>query len=151
MTGVAEEARVERGPQRRKAGKRSSRRPLILVVEDEKNDWEIYGKMLWYNGYDVLYAADGEAGLKLARESPPDLVVADLILPKLNGLELCVALKQDSRTRDIPVIMLTARARSEFEERSRKAGCALYLEKPTSPVTLLHEVEELIGRPPPAA
>lgn len=151
MYGVAERAELERRPQRRAAERKETRRPLILVVEDEKNDWEIYGKMLWYNGYDVLYAVDGESGLELARSRRPDLVVADLMLPGLSGLDMCATLKRDPVTADIPVVMLTARSRSEFEERSRHVGCQLYLEKPTSPIKLLHEVEQIIGRPPPPA
>lgn len=123
-------------------------RPVVLVLEDERHDWEIYGKVLLYNGFDVLYAGEGNEGLDMAREQVPDLVLIDLGLPGLDGLAVCRALRSDPRTAGIPVVILTARSRSEYEHRARLAGCSLYLEKPINPVALLHEVEHLIGRPP---
>jgi DNA-binding response OmpR family regulator len=126
------------------------RRPLVLVVEDEAHDWEIYGKMLWYNGFEVLHAPDGKTGLLLAERRLPDLVLLDLGLPDLSGLELCTMLKRRRRTRDIPVMVLSARSESEAGEAARSAGCIRYLEKPVGPVDVLHMVEEVVGRPPPA-
>ena len=125
------------------------KRQLVLVAEDERHDFEIYGKVLWYNGFDVIHAADGEEGLRLVREADPDLVVLDLILPKIDGLELCRRIKEDEDTRDIPVIMLTARAEREYGRPAREAGALRYLEKPIGPVEVLHIVEDVIGRPPP--
>jgi CheY-like chemotaxis protein len=125
------------------------KRQLVLVAEDEHHDWLIYGKVLWYNGYDVMRAEDGDEGLRLAREHVPDLVLADLMLPGLDGIELCREIKGDPATRHIPVIMLTARRESEYGSRAIRAGCERYLEKPIGPVKVLHEVERMVGRPPP--
>ena len=125
-----------------------SRRPLILVVEDNRHDWEIYGKILWYNGYDVLYASDGEAGLRLAHENQPDLILLDLIMPKLDGMTLCKELKSDPATTHIPIVVLSGRPENEVGAEATRAGCAKYLEKPASPVDVLHHVEDLIGRAP---
>lgn len=127
------------------------KRQLVLAVEDERHDWLIYGKLLWYNGFDVLWAETAEEGLRLAAEHEPDLVLADLVLPGMSGIELCQALKADPRTRHIPVIMLTGRSRREFESRAREAGCERYLEKPIRPVEVLHTIESIVGRPPPPA
>jgi two-component system, cell cycle response regulator DivK len=125
------------------------RRQVVLVLEDSPHDWEIYGNVLLYNGFDVLYAADGETGLAMARERSPDLILIDLGLPKMDGLTVCRKLKRDPRTAAIPVVFLTARSRREFEGRAQEAGCVGFLEKPINPVAVLHEVERLIGRAPP--
>lgn len=125
-------------------------RPLVLVVEDSEADWEVYGRMLWYNGYDVLHAPDGVAGLRLARERRPDLVLLDLDLPELPGLDVCRRLTADPDTAAIPVVILTA-YRAHFKENAaRLAGCSRFLEKPLGPVEVLHEVESLIGQAPPS-
>lgn len=130
-------------------GQEPRRRQLVLAVEDEEHDWLIYGKLLWYNGFDVIHAETAEEGLRLAEQYEPDLILADVILPGMNGIELCRALKARSRTQGIPVVVLTGRREREFGERARDAGCVRYLEKPIGPVDVLHAVEDLVGRPPP--
>jgi CheY-like chemotaxis protein len=125
-------------------------RPLILLVEDDPNDQEIYGKGLWYNGYDLIAAEDGQRAVELARKHRPDLVMIDLVLPRLNGIEACRRLKADPATAGIPVIALTACSEGEFGLLARNAGCGRYLEKPIGPLDVLKAVEETIGRPPPA-
>lgn len=143
-----------RGPAEEEAPAPSAKdreRPLVLVVEDDRHDWEIYGKILWYNGFDVLCAADGVTGLRLARERRPDLVLLDLALPEMDGLELCRRLKQPASTPAVPVVVLSARSRARFGEEARGAGCDRYLEKPQSPLQVLHEVEKVIGPAPPGA
>ncbi|HSH45818.1 MAG TPA: response regulator [Longimicrobiales bacterium] len=127
------------------------RRQLVLAVEDEYHDWVIYGKMLWYNGFDVIHAVDAEEGLRLAQEHVPDIVLADLVLPGMDGIDLCRALKRGASTCDIPVLVLSARARKEFGGRAMEAGCCGYLEKPIGPVEVLHAIEDQVGRPPPQA
>jgi DNA-binding response OmpR family regulator len=127
-----------------------AKRPLVLVIEDDPQDWEIYGKILWYNGYDVFYAADAEEGYRLAREHRPDLILLDLMLPKVDGLSLCRRLKDDAAVRDIPIVILSGRPFSELGQTALELGCRDYLEKPISPVEVLHRVEDLIGRAPPS-
>jgi CheY-like chemotaxis protein len=124
------------------------KRPLVLVVEDDPHDWEIYGKILWYNGYDVMYAAEGEEGYALALEHRPDLILLDLIMPKLDGIALCERLKKHPETAAIPIVVLSGRPYRELGAAAEQAGCAVYLEKPVGPVNVLHKVEELIGRAP---
>jgi CheY-like chemotaxis protein len=124
-------------------------RPLILLAEDDAHDSEIYGKTLWYNGYDVIHGGDGEAALELARRHAPDLVLVDLLLPRINGIDLCRQLRAEPSLRDIPLIALTARAEQEFGLLARDAGCSGYLEKPIGPFAVLEAVERMIGRAPP--
>lgn len=124
------------------------KRPLVLVVEDNDSDWEVYGKMLWYNGYDVLHAPDGEEGLRLAHDRHPDLVLLDLMLPKVSGIDVCRRLREADDTRKIPVVVLTARSASEVADAARAAGCDRFLQKPVGPVEVLHEVESVIGKAP---
>lgn len=130
------------------SGERSRERPLVLVVEDNPHDWEIYGKILWYNGFDVLYAADGTEGLRLCLEHAPDLVLLDVGLPDMTGLELCSELRGHAGSASIPVVILSARPRAEYEARALRAGCTQYMEKPAGPLDVLREVERLVGRPP---
>lgn len=136
----------------REAGR--SNRPrepkLILVVEDDPDDWEIYGKILWYNGFEVLCAADGATAADLAQEHQPDLVLLDIGLPDMDGLEVCGRLKTAILDSSAPVWVLSARPEAEYGESARRAGCDRYLEKPKSPLELLHAVEEMIGRAPHA-
>lgn len=134
----------------RGGGVSGASRPLVLVVEDDENDWEIYGKILWYNGFDVAYAADGEEGLRLARKQPPDLVLVDMMLPGMNGLELCRRVREDLALDQVPIVMLTGRSVRESGAEAYAAGCTEFLEKPHSPVELLHRVEDLVGRPAPS-
>lgn len=126
------------------------KRQLVVVAEDERHDWEIYGKLLWYNGFDVLHAEDGEEALQLIRTHLPDLVILDLMLPKLDGLEICRRVKAESATEEIPVIALSARSEREYGSRARAVGFTGYLEKPIGPLAVLRTVEDLIGRAPPA-
>lgn len=128
-------------------GERS--RQLILVIEDDRHDQEIYGRLLWYNGFDVLFAADGEEGVALALERRPDLILLDLALPKLDGVGVCESLRREPSMAKVPIVVLTAHAKERMGERVAAAGCDLFLEKPVSPVAVLHEVEAQIGRPLP--
>jgi DNA-binding response OmpR family regulator len=126
-------------------------RQRVLVVEDNPEELDLYGKILWYNGFDVVYARDGAEGLRCADEYDPDLVLLDLGLPEINGLEVCRRLKERKASADLPVVVLTARAQIACGHQARRAGCDVYLEKPHSPLGVLKEVERLIGPAPPGA
>ena len=118
----------------------------VLIIEDNPGDRAIYGNMLWYNGFDVVFAEDGETGFRLARELRPDLILLDLQLPLLHGSEIASQLKQDDDVKDIPIVALTARRLSEFGGNAAVLGYAKFLEKPVSPLEVLRVVEQLIGR-----
>jgi CheY-like chemotaxis protein len=136
-------------PAARRPSRSRRARPLVLLAEDDLHDSEIYGKTLWYNGFDVIYAEDGPTALELARRHTPDLVLVDLLLPRMNGIDVCRQLRAEPRLRDVPVIALTARAEGEFGLLARDAGCSGYLEKPIGPFAVLEAVEQVIGRAPP--
>jgi two-component system cell cycle response regulator DivK len=102
----------------------------VLVVEDNPANMTLATFLLKSAGYAVLSATDAEAGLALARTEQPDLVLMDIQLPGMDGLEACAILKKSSATRDIPVIALTALAMKGDEERIRAAGCDGYIAKP---------------------
>jgi two-component system cell cycle response regulator DivK len=102
----------------------------VLVVEDNPANMTLAVFLLESAGHDVLRATDAEAGLALARDEQPELILMDMQLPGMNGLEATMLLKSDSATRAIPVIALTALAMKGDEERIRAAGCDGYISKP---------------------
>lgn len=126
----------------------TAERPCILVVDDNAHDREIYGRMLNYNGYDVVFAATGQAALRKAAENSVDLVLLDLGLPDIAGVQVLSRLRAQPEYSEVPVIALSGYARKEMGDDAFRAGCTEYMEKPASPVNVLHTVEKLIGRAP---
>jgi len=102
----------------------------ILIVEDNPANMKLATFLLQSAGYTVINATDAEAGLTLAREEQPNLILMDIQLPGMDGLEATALLKQGSATRAIPVIALTALAMKGDEDRVRAAGCDGYIAKP---------------------
>jgi len=102
----------------------------ILIVEDNPANMKLATFLLQSAGYTVINATDAEAGLTLARDEQPNLILMDIQLPGMDGLEATALLKQGSATRAIPVIALTALAMKGDEERVRAAGCDGYIAKP---------------------
>ena len=104
--------------------------PTVLLVEDNPANMTLAVFLLQSAGHHVLSATDAEAGLTLARDQQPDLILMDMQLPGMDGLEATMLLKKDESTRAIPVIALTALAMKGDEERIRAAGCDGYIGKP---------------------
>lgn len=102
----------------------------VLVVEDNPANMTLATFLLKSAGYAVLSATDAESGLALARAEQPDLILMDIQLPGMDGLEATAVLKREEATRDIPVVALTALAMKGDEERIRAAGCDGYIAKP---------------------
>jgi two-component system, cell cycle response regulator DivK len=117
----------------------------ILIVEDNNDNRAIFAAILNHNGYEVLEAANGEDGVALARARHPDLILMDISLPRMDGLEATSLLKADASTADIPIVAVTAHAMREDEERVRRAGCDGYLAKPVEPRRVVQEVERFVG------
>jgi DNA-binding response OmpR family regulator len=115
----------------------------ILFVEDEPALHKTLGEFLKQEGYEVVSALDGEVGLRLAREEKPDLILLDLVLPKLHGFEVLKALKGDSGTENIPVIVLTNLEATADIEKALEIGATTYLVKATY---ALEEVVEKIKK-----
>lgn len=118
----------------------------ILIVEDERDILETVKFRLEANGYQVISAADGEEGLKKARESKPDLIILDLLLPKLDGYKISRLLKFDEKYKDIPIIIFTARVHKDDEALGYETGAEAYIAKPFEPQALLGKIEELLKR-----
>ena len=118
----------------------------ILIVEDEEDIAELLEYNLNRQGYQPESVGTGEEGLQLAREALPDLVLLDLMLPKLSGLEVCRSLKADPETAKIPVIMLTAKGEEEDIIAGFDAGADDYVTKPFRPKVLLARVKAVLRR-----
>jgi DNA-binding response OmpR family regulator len=101
----------------------------ILFIEDESALQKTFGEVLSQEGYEVVSALDGEIGLRMAKEKKPDLILLDLILPKINGFSVLKKLKEDKETEDIPVIVLTNLEGLEDVDRALKMGATTYLVK----------------------
>lgn len=102
----------------------------VLVVEDNQMDLELVKDLLEAAGYSVLPAQGGREALAIAIDEHPDLILMDIQLPEMDGLEITRLLKQDQTTRDIKIVALTAHAMRGDEERAREAGCSGYIAKP---------------------
>ena len=116
----------------------------VLVVEDNPANLTLATFLLQSAGYEVLSATDAEAGLALARTAQPGLILMDIQLPGMDGLEATMQLKRDASTRSIPVIALTAFAMKGDEERIRAAGCDGYIGKPMRYKDFLTVVETFL-------
>jgi two-component system phosphate regulon response regulator PhoB len=122
----------------------SAKKPRILVVDDEPDAVELVGFNLKGAGYDVSSAVDGEEALKKARDLLPDLIVLDLMIPAVDGLEVCKILRRDARTATIPIVMLTAKAAEVDRVLGLELGADDYVTKPFSPRELVLRVKRLL-------
>ena len=118
----------------------------ILVVEDERDIAELIVYNLEREGFQVESVISGEDGLSVARGVHPDLIVLDIMLPEMNGLDVCRALKSDRATRDIPIIMLTARDEDIDVVTGLEVGADDYITKPFSPRVLIARIRTVLRR-----
>lgn len=123
-------------------------RRTILVVDDQEDERTIQRAMLTHLGYDVREAGDGAAALAEATASPPDLILLDIAMPRMDGLSVCRALRADPRTAAIPVIFFTASVLGNLEQMAAAAGGQGVLVKPVNPRQVAGEVTRLLGPPP---
>jgi two-component system cell cycle response regulator DivK len=121
--------------------------PTILVVEDNPANLKLVLFLLEHAGHSVISATDAEAGLSLARERHPDLILMDIQLPGMDGLTAIEILKNEDATRAIPVIAVTALAMKGDEARIRDAGCDAYIAKPIRYQEVLDTVAAQLARP----
>lgn len=119
--------------------------PKVLLIEDDLVQIEIVKNRLESAGYDVLVARNGPEGIALAREERPGLILMDMIMPGMHGLEATIKLKEIPETKDIPVIALTALSSPKFVEECYKAGIITYFKKPYEFKKLLDSVDKLLG------
>jgi CheY-like chemotaxis protein len=119
--------------------------PLILLVDDFEDNREMYALFLTYSGFKVAEAATGQEALERAFELLPDLIVMDLSLPGLDGWEATRRLKDDARTRHIPVLVLTSHALEGFSAGAKEAGCDGFVTKPCLPDQLTAEIRGMLA------
>ena len=117
----------------------------VLIVEDNELNMKLFHDLLDAHGYRTLQTRSGIDALSLARQHRPDLILMDIQLPEVSGLEVTRWLKDDEELRDIPVIAVTAFAMKGDEERIRQGGCEAYISKPISIGTFLETVRRYLG------
>ncbi|MEM6282221.1 MAG: response regulator [Chloroflexota bacterium] len=122
-----------------------SDKPTVLYVEDNPQNMRLVRKFLKMGGYPLIEAETGEDGLARARETKPSLILMDINLPDIDGMEVTRILKQESDTAHIPIIALTANAMHGDREKFIEAGCDGYLSKPVSKNDLLEAVAGFVG------
>src|SRR5690625_3264908 len=112
-------------------------RPLVLIVDDEKDLLDLLSYNFQQDGYRVTTARDGVEALDLARETPPDLIVLDIMMPRMDGIEACRRIRSDAVLRKLPIIMLTAKTEEDNQIEVLDYGTVIYLSKPISVYVLL--------------
>jgi len=117
--------------------------PLVLVVEDNADERAVYSALLYYNGFDVVEAEDGQDAIQLAKTRDPDVILMDVRLPTLNGLLTTEILRATAETQSIPVVCMTGFDLSR--ERAEESGCRQLLRKPIPPAMLVDAVKDAIG------
>ena len=121
-----------------------SDKPKLLLVDDEPSIVKMVGKRLEVEGFEVEIAMDGQDGLAKAQNGKPDLIILDLMLPKLNGYEVCTMLKQDGRHKHIPVIIFTAKTQDKDEKMALECGADAFVRKPFRAQELVEKIKGLI-------
>ncbi|MEC8596635.1 MAG: response regulator [SAR324 cluster bacterium] len=122
----------------------------ILIVEDEEDILDVLKYNLHQAGYRTLEAPNGETARNLIRQASPDLVLLDLMLPGINGLDLCRIFKKEEATRNIPILMLTAKSSEADIVAGLEMGAEDYVVKPFSPRVLLARIQTVLRRNPPS-
>jgi two-component system cell cycle response regulator DivK len=130
-------------PGRRPEAPRVSK--TVLIVEDNELNMKLFHDLLDAHGYKTLQTRSGIEALKIAREQRPDLILMDIQLPEVSGLEVTKWIKDDEGLREIPVIAVTAFAMKGDEQRIRQGGCEAYISKPISIGTFLETVRRYLG------
>ncbi len=118
---------------------------VILIVEDDPNNLKLLRDLLQVSGYSTIEATDGEKGVELAKARKPDLILMDVQMPKMDGLEATQILKADTTTRNIPILALTSYAMKGDKEKILQVGCDGYLAKPFDIQELLKKVAEYLS------
>ncbi len=133
------------GAERRGADPRTAQRS-VLIVEDNELNMKLFHDLLAAHGYRTIQTRNGFDALELARTHRPDLILMDIQLPEVSGLEVTKWIKEDDELRMIPIIAVTAFAMKGDEERIRSGGCEAYISKPISVLSFLDTVRRFIGQ-----
>ena len=114
----------------------------ILIIEDEPEQVKLISMRLKANGYEVISTELAREGLRIAEEEKPDLILLDILLPDISGLEVAESLKSDTTTKDIPIIAITAVGTPDIEEQCREAGISDFLRKPYESQDLIDKIKK---------
>lgn len=117
----------------------------ILVIDDEESVVDIIRLTLEADGFEVKTALTGASGVALAKQDKPDLIFLDIMMPELNGLEVCAQLKEDPQTSDIPIVIISVKTLKEDIQRGLEVGASAYITKPFDPLTLRDVITNLLG------
>ena len=117
----------------------------VLVVEDNELNMKLFHDLLEAHGYGILQTKDGMEALQIARDHKPDLILMDIQLPEVSGLEVTKWIKEDDNLKSIPVIAVTAFAMKGDEEKIREGGCEAYIAKPISVANFLQTVQKFLS------
>ena len=117
----------------------------VLIVEDNELNMKLFHDLLEAHGYNTLQTNDGREALELAREHRPDLILMDIQLPEVSGLEVTKWIRSDDALKSIPIVAVTAFAMKGDEEKIREGGCEAYIAKPISVVNFLETIERYVG------
>jgi CheY-like chemotaxis protein len=120
-------------------------RKTVLVIDDQEDERAIQSAMLGHLGYRVREASDGKAGVESADRSPPDLILLDVAMPRMDGFQVCRILRSNPRTRSIPILIYTASVVGDVDVIAREAGADGVLAKPVDPRAVVAAVQRLIG------
>ena len=126
------------------AHQQNANRNRILVVEDNQLSLKLLKQLLTAHGYEVLESPEGLQALDLARDEQPDLILMDIRLPDISGLEVTRLLKQDDRTKTIPIVAVTALASPDDEKKGLESGCDAYIPKPITLGNFLRTIESFL-------
>ena len=119
----------------------------VLVVEDNELNMKLFNDLLEAHGYKVVQTRDGLSALEIARKTMPDLILMDIQLPEVSGIEVTKWLKEDETLRSIPVIAVTAFAMKGDEQKIREGGCEAYISKPISVMNFLQTIDKFLKQP----
>ena len=118
----------------------------ILIVDDEEKVRKLVEVTLSTGELEILHASSGKEGLRKARESMPDIILLDVMMPGLDGIEVCKLLKKDPATKDIYIVMLTAKGQQTDKKKGFAAGADEYFVKPFSPMNLMDKIDKILDK-----
>ena len=119
----------------------------VLIVEDNELNMKLFSDLLDAHGYETFQTREGLKAIEMAKEHQPDLILMDIQLPEVSGLEVTKWIKDDAALRDIPIVAVTAFAMKGDEKRIRDGGCEAYISKPITVSSFLATVRQFAGRP----
>ena len=120
----------------------------MLIVEDEEDILELLSAIFADLGdYEILCAGDGEEALRMAREDNPDIILLDILLPRMNGYDVCQAVKSDPTMSHVKVLAISGVAQKSNRQKAQEVGADAFIAKPFDPVALVKKVEELLKKP----